>query len=157
MPGRLAGVGEGPGGRSDLFHERPASQHAFVERPALAAPAEGREAGPAPRAAAKAAPLQVGPVALGQAFGDEGPVPLPGRLPGGAELAQDLVNRLPRGGPAAHEGAMAAPAVPVEVREVPDEPGPEGIHVDVARQATADRIPSSRRSPSTTPSTRCTA
>jgi len=134
--------------------ERSRPQDAFVGRPPLAAPAQGGEAGPPPGAPAQAPALEVGAAALPHPLGHEGPVPLAGGAPGLREPAQHFVPRLPWLLPAPEESTMAGPGILVQRREIPDQAGSQGVQVDVPGEATAGRIPHSRKLPSITRSIR---
>ena len=155
QPGTTGGLGR-LYGAPECFDELAGAQDPLIAEVGLPAPPETLDRHPAPETAQEAAPLKVGPAAPRDALGHEGLVGLPGPA-AGTEVGEDCLGRLPGPGDHPQKGAVAGPGIPIQTAEVRDDLRAQRIEVEISHEATAGIIPSSRRSPSTTPSIRCTA
>jgi len=115
-----------------LLDEGRAPQDPLIPCVGLPPAAEGGHSGPASETAQQATPLEFRPAALGDPRNDEGSVGPAGAGGRGAELVEDCSRRLPRPGHGPQEGAVATPRIPVEVPEIADDLGAQGVQVEVA-------------------------
>ena len=118
----------------DSLHKVALGENPLIAMEAVTTAAAHREGRPAPGTPDQASPGQLRPAPLGDPLRDKGSVHPAGDGRTGMEPSQHLPHRLPGAAAMAQERTMSTPRVAVQGAEVPHQPRPHRIEVEVAHE-----------------------